>query len=112
MNSVIDIFKELTKISRCSGTYEHFIKFTKEFAFKYDYECLVDNYNNILCRKKDSKAKLCIQNHYDIVCLVDDCIPELIEENGFFKAKNSTLGADNGVGCAYMFNLMSENYDC
>lgn len=112
MNNVLEIFKEITSISRCSGTYKPFINYVKEFALKYNYECLIDNYNNILCRKKDSKAKLCLQNHYDIVCLVDNCIPKIIEEDGFLKAENSTLGADNGIGCSYMLSLISQNYDC
>lgn len=72
----------------------------------------MDNYNNILCKKEDSKAQLCIQNHYDIVCLKEGCIPTIIEEDGYLKAKESTLGADNGIGCSYMLWLMTQNYDC
>ncbi len=112
MNNILEIFKEITSIPRCSGTYQPFINYIKNFAKKYNYECLVDNYNNILCKKENSKAKLCIQNHYDIVCLIDGIIPQIVEEDGFLKAKNSTLGADNGIGCSYMLNLMSQNYDC
>ncbi len=111
MNNVIEIFKQITTINRCSGTYQPFINYIKEFASKYEYEYLVDKYNNILCKKKNSKAKLCIQNHYDIVCLIDNTIPKIVEEEGFFKAKNSTLGADNGIGCSYMLSLMSQNYN-
>ena len=112
MNNVIEIFKEITQISRCSGTHQPFIEYIKKFASKYDYECIVDKYNNILCKKTDSKAKLCIQNHYDIVCLVDGTIPKIVEEDGFLRAQNSTLGADNGIGCSYMLSLMSQDYDC
>ncbi len=111
MNNVIEIFKEITTIPRCSGTYEPFIAYMKDFSSKYNYECLIDNYNNILCKKRDSKANLCIQNHYDIVCLIDGTIPEIIEVDGFLEAKNSTLGADNGIGCSYMLSLMTKNYD-
>ncbi|WP_419773688.1 M20/M25/M40 family metallo-hydrolase [Halarcobacter sp.] len=112
MNNVIDIFKEITALNRCSGNYDDFISYVKEFSSKYNYECLVDNYNNILCKKQDSKATLCIQNHYDIVCLIDNNIPKIVEEEGFFKAEDSTLGADNGIGCSYMLSLMSQDYDC
>lgn len=107
MNNVLEIFKEITKIPRCSGTHEPFINFIKKFAQKYGYLCLVDNYYNILCKKENSKANLCLQNHYDIVCLTDGCVPEIIEDDGFLKAKNSTLGADNGIGCSYMLSLMT-----
>jgi len=112
MNSIIDIFKEITSINRCSGTHKPFIDYMKSYCDKYNYECLIDNFNNILCKKKDSKAKICLQNHYDIVCLEDNCIPQIIEKDGFFKAKDSTLGADNGIGCSYMLWLMSLDYDC
>ncbi|RXJ70352.1 aminoacyl-histidine dipeptidase [Halarcobacter ebronensis] len=112
MISVIEIFKEITAIPRCSGTYEPFINYIKDFASKNDYDCYVDNYHNILCKKSNSKAKLAIQNHYDIVCLKENCVPTIIEEDGFLKAKESTLGADNGIGCSYMLWLMTQGYDC
>ena len=111
MNNVLKIFKEITSVPRCSGTYQPFIDYVSKFASTYGYECLVDNYYNILCKKKNSKSKLCIQNHYDIVCLVDNCVPEIVEEEEFLKANNSTLGADNGIGCSYMLSLMSQDYD-
>lgn len=112
MNNVLEIFKEITSIARCSGTHTPFIEYMKNFAKKYNYECIVDKSNNILCKKKDSKTELCMQNHYDIVCLIDNCIPEIVEDGEFIRANNTTLGADNGIGCAYMLSLMSRNYDC
>jgi len=48
---VIEIFKEITKIPRCSGTFEPFINYIKEFATKNNYICKVDSANNILCYK-------------------------------------------------------------
>ena len=112
MRDVIEIFKELTKIPRCSNTHSPFIEYIKNFAKENNYLVLIDDVNNILCKKNNSKSKLCLQSHYDIVCLVDNLVPELIEVDGYFQAKNSTLGADNGIGCAYMLSLMSEGYDC
>mgnify|MGYP001258232218 CR=1 FL=1 len=111
MDNVLEIFKKITSIPRCSGTYQPFIDFVREFSSKYDYECYVDNFNNILCKKSNSKANLCLQNHYDIVCLIDNCIPKIVEEDGFLRAENSTLGADNGIGCSYMLSLISQGYD-
>lgn len=106
---VIELFKQITKIPRCSGTHQPFIDFIKEFALLQNYICKVDNANNILCCKEDTTPKICLQSHYDIVCLEDGKVPEVIEEDGYLKAKNSTLGADNGIGCAYMLALMEEN---
>ncbi|WP_428025654.1 M20/M25/M40 family metallo-hydrolase [Arcobacter sp.] len=111
MSLVQEIFKEITAIPRCSGTHNEFIDYVKNYAKKYNYECFVDNVNNILCKKKDSKSKICLQSHYDIVCLIDNTIPEIIEQDGYYIAKNSTLGADNGIGCSYMLALMAQDKD-
>jgi dipeptidase D len=113
LNNIITLFKRITKIPRCSTHHAPFIHYIQKFAAQYGYECFVDKVHNILCKKANSKAKLCIQNHYDIVCLSDNgSVPEMIEENGYLKAKDSTLGADNGIGCAYMLCLMQQGHDC
>lgn len=109
---VLELFKEITKIPRCSGTHQPFINYVKEFSQKYNYICKIDNANNILCYKQDIKKNICLQSHYDIVCLSDGTVPEIIEKDGFLSAKNSTLGADNGIGCAYMLSLMAEGENC
>jgi dipeptidase D len=112
LSDVIEIFKEITKVPRCSKEHTPFITYIQNFATQYGYECFTDKVNNILCKKANSNAKLCLQNHYDIVCLVDGTVPEIIEEDGYLKAKDSTLGADNGIGCSYMLSLMKQGYDC
>ncbi len=112
MSNIIKIFYEITAIPRCSKNFEPFINYMKQKANEYGYECHIDKVNNILCKKEDSKATLCLQSHYDIVCLEEGKIPEIIEEDGFLRAKDSTLGADNGMGCAIMLSLMSEGKDC
>ncbi|MEA3512851.1 MAG: M20/M25/M40 family metallo-hydrolase [Campylobacterota bacterium] len=108
----IELFKDITKIPRCSGTHKPFIEFIIEFSKKNNFECKVDSANNILCYKYSETSKICLQSHYDIVCLEDGKIPEIIEQDGYLKAKNSTLGADNGIGCAYMLALMEEGEHC
>lgn len=109
---VIELFKEITKIPRCSGTHQQFINYVKEFSKQNNYICQIDNANNILCFKENEKPNICLQSHYDIVCLEDGKVPEIIENDGYLSAKNSTLGADNGIGCAYMLALMEENKNC
>ena len=111
MLTVLEIFKEITKIQRCSGNHKAFIEYMKEISKKLEYACLVDETNNILCKKENSKANIVFQSHYDIVCLNDFCIPQIIEDDTTLKAIDSTLGADNGIGCSYMIALMYENFD-
>lgn len=111
MANIINIFKEITAIPRCSGTHEPFIKYMEKLSEKLDYICLVDEYKNILCKKKDSNSKLAFQSHYDIVCLSDNCVPQILQNEDILSAFDSTLGSDNGIGCSYMIALMYENYD-
>jgi len=106
---VIELFKELTLIPRCSGIHQPFVTYIKEFSIKTNYICKVDKANNILCYKENKDINISLQSHYDIVCLKDNTIPEIIEKDGYLKAKSSTLGADNGIGCAYMLALMEED---
>lgn len=111
MANIIDIFKEITAIPRCSGTHEPFIKYMQNLSMKLGYVCLVDDYKNILCKKENSTAKLAFQSHYDIVCLSDNCVPQIVQNDDILSAVDSTLGSDNGIGCSYMIALMYENYD-
>ncbi|VAY86803.1 Aminoacyl-histidine dipeptidase (Peptidase D) [hydrothermal vent metagenome] len=109
---IIEIFKQITAIPRCSGTYKPFIEYMQNIAKRYNYLCHVDGANNILLYKNNSNTNICLQSHYDIVCLKNGKIPKIIESNGFLKAKDSTLGADNGIGCAYMLYLIENSINC
>ncbi|RXI24992.1 M20/M25/M40 family metallo-hydrolase [Aliarcobacter trophiarum] len=111
MPTIIDIFKEITKLQRCSGNHNEFIKYMQDLSKNLGYICLIDSANNILCKKENGKAKIVFQSHYDIVCLNENCIPQIIEDDETLKALNSTLGADNGIGCSYMIALMYQNFD-
>ncbi|MDD4329256.1 MAG: M20/M25/M40 family metallo-hydrolase [Aliarcobacter sp.] len=110
-NNIIEIFKTITAIPRCSGTHQPFINYMKEISKQFGYLCLVDETNNILCKKENSTAQLAFQSHYDIVCLSDNCVPQIVQDGDILSAKDSTLGSDNGIGCSYMIALMSEGYD-
>ena len=110
-NNIIEIFKTITAIPRYSGTHQPFINHMKEVSKEFGYLCLVDETNNILCKKENSTVKLAFQSHYDIVCLSDNCVPKIVKNGDILSAENSTLGSDNGIGCSYMIALMSEGYD-
>ena len=111
MNNIIEIFKTITSIPRCSKTHKPFIEYMKNLSKQLEYICMVDKYNNILCKKNNSKGKIVFQSHYDIVCLDDNCVPTVVQNGDILSADNTTLGADNGIGCAYMIQMMYENTD-
>ncbi len=109
---VLNHFKAITSIPHCSfetsALCEHIIKHAK----KCEYEVKTDKVNNILCKK--GEPKVCLQSHYDMVCMGVAPNIETYEEDGWLKAKNSSLGADNGMGAAIALALMEthENLEC
>jgi dipeptidase D len=86
--------------------------FIIEFAASIGYTAKVDKADNILCFKQ--KPLICLQSHYDMVCLGDAPNVAIYEKDGWMGAKNSTLGADNGMGVALMMSMMEryENIEC
>ena len=65
----------------------------------------------------EDKEILGFQCHTDMVCekidgsnhdFSKDSL-DLIIENGFLKAKDTTLGADNGIGVAYILEILDSN---
>lgn len=104
--SIIEIFKEICQIPHCSFEAENLEKYIIEKAQSYGYAVQTDAVGNILCSHKE--ANLILQSHYDMVCIGEAPNLELYEEAGFLKAKESSLGADNGIGMAMMLSLMQE----
>jgi|GEM_PF-199808 len=49
---------------------------------------------------------LALQAHYDMVCVGTAPKIELIQQNGWIGGKNSSIGADNGLGVAIMLTFM------
>ncbi len=98
MREIIDIFKNISKIPHCSFKTDKF----KDFLIKEGKNALAnvstDKFGNILFKKGSSKIAL--QAHYDMVCIGRAPDIEIIEEDGFLKAVDSSLGADNGIGVA------------
>ena len=106
--SVLEYFELITKIPRCSFKTDKMRDKIIEIANTFGYKTSIDKSGNILCQK--GEPKVCLQSHYDMVCLGDTQNIELIETDGILRAKNSTLGADNGMGMAIMFTCM-EKFD-
>ncbi len=102
--SIIEHFKTLTQIPHCSYKTEKLLEFLVDFATQRDYKVEVDKTKNILISK--GTPKLCLQAHYDMVCIGKAPNIETYEEDGWLKAKDSSLGADNGIAIAMMMELM------
>ena len=86
-----------------------------------DYE--QDKLWNVIVRKPASKGyenapAIMLQAHMDMVCVKEpesnhvfetDPLKLYIDENNNVRARGTTLGADDGYGCAYLLALMEEN---
>lgn len=103
MNEVLELFEELNRYKRCSGDTKEAFDFIVNFASKYTDQVSTDQAGNILV--SIGVPKICLQSHYDMVC-IGDMPPILVQEGDFLRAKNSTLGADNGIGVAMMLSMI------
>ncbi len=106
MQKIFDYFQQITQIPHCSNEADKLKDFLIDFAKKRDYQVQVDKLKNILIKK--GSPKLCLQAHYDMVCVGDAPKIETYIKDGWMMAKNSTLGADNGIAIAMMMALMDE----
>ena len=120
--SVFRFFDEINKIPRPSKHEEKMIAYLQEFSKSRNLETVVDAIGNVLIRKPATKghegaSKLILQSHMDMVCdkLVDhkiDFLNDPIEtyvDGEWMKAKGTTLGADDGIGCAMELAILDAN---
>lgn len=115
-------FYEISKIPRKSGNEEKMAKYLIEFAKERNLKYYTDSKFNVIIWKDASigyedKEILGFQCHTDMVCekvdgsthdFLKDSL-DLIIENGFLKAKDTTLGADNGIGVSYILEILDSN---
>ena len=106
MKTIIEYFKTLTTIPHCSREADALLEYLATFAGERGYEVRIDGAKNILVSK--GNPSLCLQAHYDMVCIGKAPQIEIYEEEGWLKAKDSSLGADNGMAIAMMMRLMEE----
>lgn len=115
-------FYEISKIPRKSGNEERIAKYLIKFAKERNLKYYTDSKFNVIIWKDASigyedKEILGFQCHTDMVCekidgsnhdFSKDSL-DLIIENKFLKAKDTTLGADNGIGVAYILEILDSN---
>lgn len=110
---VLEIFKEITRVPRESGHEEHIIAYLQNFAASHSLECKTDKAGNVLIVKEASKGKenvpvIVLQSHSDMVCEKNSGVEHdfskdpvnYVIEDGWMIAKDTTLGADCGIGMA------------
>ncbi len=119
---VFGFFEEITKIPHGSGNEEELSKFVANFAKERGLKYIRDDANNVVIFKEASKGMenlptVAIQGHLDMVCeknshsdhdFLKDPL-ELMVEGDFLTAKDTTLGADNGIAVAYALAILDSS---
>ena len=115
---VFSIFKELNQIPRPSHHEERVANYLCQFAERLHLEYERDQENCVVIRKPASPGHegaepIVLLNHMDMVCVgmndpLNDPI-EAYEENGWMKARGTSLGADNGIGLSMALAVLEDD---
>lgn len=127
MNSekILSIFKEITRIPRESGHEEKIVEYLVNFAKEHCLEYKTDDVNNVVITRPASKgyedrSTIVLQGHTDMVCeknagvehdFAKDPIRYVVED-GWMIAKDTTLGADCGIGVAAQLAALIDPAPC
>lgn len=120
--SVLEIFREITRIPRESGHEEKMIEFLQNFAAAHNLACKTDAIGNVVITKEATPGKenvpaIALQSHQDMVCekiagskhdFTKDPINYVIKD-GWMIAEETTLGADDGIGVAATLALLASD---
>lgn len=119
---VFEQFAKINKIPRPSKHEEKMIEYLKKFGEDLNLETNVDETGNVIIKKAatqgyENKKTTILQSHMDMVCekQVDvdiDFTKDPIEtyvDGEWLKAKGTTLGADDGIGCAIQMAILADN---
>lgn len=115
----LQIFERLCEIPHKSYHTQEMFDYLCSFCESLGLEVRTDKARNIYICKKPLKCevspKICLQAHYDMVGVgraqFGEAITPYVDSCGFLRARESSLGADNGVGVASILWLfMQERY--
>ena len=115
-------FYEITQIPRPSKKEDKVRAYLDEFGKKYNLTTVTDKAGNVLITKPatpgyEKEKTVILQSHMDMVCEKNSDVEhnfetdaiQVIVDNGWIKAKGTTLGADNGIGMALMLAVLSSD---
>ncbi|GAG97577.1 unnamed protein product [marine sediment metagenome] len=120
--SVFRYFEEISKIPRCSGNEKAISDYIVAFAKAKNLEAAKDNAQNVLIKELatpgyEKAPTVILQGHMDMVYdknkstkhdFEKDPI-ELRVEGDMLYAKDTTLGADDGIAIAYALAVLDSN---
>lgn len=119
---VFEIFSEISAIPHGSGNMTEISNYIVDFARSNGLRYIKDNANNVIIYKEatngfENAEPVILQGHLDMVCqktaesefdFLKDGL-ELFVDGDFLKAKDTTLGADNGIATAMIMAVLENN---
>jgi dipeptidase D len=115
---VFQIFKELNGIPRPSHHEERVADYLCQFAERLQLPYKRDAQNCVVISKPatpghEGAEPIVLLNHMDMVCVgMSDPMNSPIEacvENGWMRARGTSLGADNGIGLSMALTVLESN---
>lgn len=115
-------FEEILTIPRPSKKEEKIIAYLLEFGKKHNLETRRDDAGNVIISKPATKGyekapSVVLQSHVDMVCEKNSDVQhdfntdpiQAYVDNGWVKAKGTTLGADDGIGIAAQLAILASS---
>lgn len=123
MDKFIEYFYEISNIPHGSGNEGRISDYLKRFALENGFYVRQDDNDNIVIIREAhpdyaNHEPVILQAHMDMVAVKT---PEstknmanegldLYDEDGFIKARGTSLGGDDGIGVAYILDILSGAY--
>lgn len=119
---VMDYFEEILEIPRETYNTKQMSDYAVKWANARGFEVRQDEMNNVVIKKPGTEGyedsePIILQGHLDMVCTavegkeIDfrrDGIEAYVED-GFLKARGTSLGADNGIALAMIFAILESD---
>ena len=119
---IMDYFKKIASIPRGSTKEKAVSDYIVSFALAHHYNYVQDELGNVVIYAPatsgyEDHETVMLQGHLDIVCEKNNDVDfnfdtqglNLYEEDGYLKAKGTTLGADDGYAIAYMLSILDHD---
>ena len=120
--SVFKYFYELSRIPHGSGNTKRISDYCVEFAKSHNLEFVQDEHNNVIIKKPctkgfENKPTVILQGHLDMVCEKTENSTfnfetdplELYIDGDFLRAKDTTLGGDDGIAVAFILSILADD---
>ena len=117
---LFNFFEEISAIPRGSGNEKGIADYLEAFAKERNLEYKRDDADNLFIKiggsvGRENEDAVLLQGHTDMVCeknsdtehdFEKDPLKLYIDENGWLRARGTTLGGDNGVAVALMMLVL------